>query len=118
MNQDIRNQLQQKLESEKQRLEQELKNFAVKDKTIKDNWKTKPLNTEWGMKEEVSDEAGDYENLLSVEESLEVKLRDVNNALEKIKKGSYGMCERCGKEIEEERLMAYPEAKTCVAHQE
>lgn len=115
MDSTIIDQLQKKLEEEKQRLENELKDFASKDKKTKDNWNANRPTKEWGTKEEVSDEAGEYENLLSLEESLEVKLRDVNAALEKIKKGTYGVCERCGKAIEEERLMAYPEAKTCLA---
>src|SRR5438132_961757 len=106
MNHSTLNQLQKRLETEKQRLEGELKDFAVKDKKMKDNWDAQKPTKEWGTKEEVTDEAGEYENLLSLEESLEVKLRDVNNALEKIKKGIYGKCERCDKEIEEERLMA------------
>ena len=28
--------------------------------------------------------------------------------------GTYGVCESCGKEITEERLLACPEAKTCL----
>jgi DnaK suppressor protein len=51
---------------------------------------------------------------------LELKLRDVDIALEKIQKdlpaeaGNYGKCEKCGKEIEEERLKAVPEARLCI----
>lgn len=44
--------------------------------------------------------------------------RQVRRALAKIKIGSYGICEVCGKEIGKERLMAYPEATTCVEHAE
>jgi RNA polymerase-binding transcription factor DksA len=40
-------------------------------------------------------------------------LRDINLALEKIKKGNYGICEKCGKEIEIDRLEAIPEARFC-----
>jgi RNA polymerase-binding transcription factor DksA len=35
-------------------------------------------------------------------------------ALEKIENGAYGVCENCGKEITEERLLVCPEAKTCL----
>jgi len=31
-----------------------------------------------------------------------------------IEKGEYGICEKCGKKIDEERLLACPEAKTCL----
>jgi DnaK suppressor protein len=39
---------------------------------------------------------------------------DVQAALEKIKNGTYGICESCGGEISEARLEAYPTAKLCV----
>lgn len=51
---------------------------------------------------------------LSLEYSFELKLKDINMALEKIEKGTYGICEKCGKKIDEERLVACPEAKTCL----
>jgi len=40
-------------------------------------------------------------------------LRNINLALEKIKKGNYGICEKCGGEIEIERLEVIPEAQFC-----
>jgi len=55
--------------------------------------------------------------MVSVEHSLELKLRDVDIALEKIESGKgYGLCEKCGKEIKEERLRAVPEARLCMQH--
>jgi YteA family regulatory protein len=38
----------------------------------------------------------------------------IDNALERIEHGTYGQCERCGKEIPEERLDFVPYATTCV----
>jgi DnaK suppressor protein len=35
-------------------------------------------------------------------------------ALEKIKDGTYGVCEECGKEIEAERLDAMPVTSLCI----
>ena len=64
--------------------------------------------------EEKAGEVEEYDNLLSLEHSLEIKLKDVSLALEKVVKGKYGKCEECGKEIEEKRLLAYPEAKLCM----
>jgi len=49
-----------------------------------------------------------------LEHSLELKLKDVKSALEKMENGKYGTCENCGKKITEERLFACPEAKTCM----
>jgi len=106
--------LKEKLEAEKSSLEKELKSFAKKDDSPKGDWETKYPNREDGDKEEEADEVQEYNNLLPVEYSLETKLRDVNLALEKIKKGTYGKCENCNREIEEERLKAAPEARLCL----
>ncbi len=106
--------LKEKLEAEKASLQKELEIFATEDKNSKDNWDARYPNRENGNMEEEADEAQEYDNLVSLEHSLEIKLRDVNLALEKIKNGAYGKCEKCGKEIDEKRLRACPEAKTCL----
>jgi DnaK suppressor protein len=51
---------------------------------------------------------------LPIEYSLELKLKDVNLALEKMKKGTYGICEKCQKRIKEERLKIYPVVQYCL----
>jgi len=40
-------------------------------------------------------------------------LREIDYALEKIKAGTYGICEGCGTEIPEERLCAIPWTRYC-----
>lgn len=40
----------------------------------------------------------------------------VNNALLRIENGSYGICAKCGEEIESGRLDAIPYAWLCVKH--
>ncbi len=103
-----------KLEIQKNSLTTELKSFAKKDDVPKGDWETKYPNRENGNMEEEADEVQEYGNMLPVEYSLELKLRNVNLALEKIGKGQYGKCEKCGKEIEEKRLQAVPEARFCM----
>lgn len=39
----------------------------------------------------------------------------IKNALLKIKKGTYGKCEKCGKQIEIGRLLAMPTAQYCLS---
>ena len=107
-------QLQEALEKEKLSLEKQLESFAIEDKNIKGNWDTKRTNAQDTDMEEKADEVEEYDNLLSLEHSLELKLKDVNLALEKIGKDGYGVCEKCTKEIEPERLMACPEARLCI----
>lgn len=42
------------------------------------------------------------------------ELRDIESALERIRVGSYGVCDACGGDIERERLEAYPTARRCI----
>jgi RNA polymerase-binding protein DksA len=52
--------------------------------------------------------------VLAVIERLRENLQDVDIALAKIEKGTYGVCERCGEPINPERLEAIPYARLCV----
>lgn len=114
MDKKIIEELKKKLEEQKASIQKELESFATEDPNLKHNWETKYPNREDGDKEEEADEVQQYENMLSLEHSLESKLKDVSIALEKIENGTYGICEKCGKEIEKERLEAAPEAKFCI----
>ncbi|MGZ8631245.1 MAG: TraR/DksA family transcriptional regulator [Actinomycetota bacterium] len=51
---------------------------------------------------------------ISVVRALRSNLRDVDRALAKIDAGTYGTCERCGREIGAERLDALPWALLCI----
>ncbi len=46
---------------------------------------------------------------------LQERLVDVKDALIKIEEGRYGICEKSGDPIEEDRLTANPAARTCKA---
>ena len=115
MEKELVEKLKQDLEKEKSVLEKELKSFAKEDKNIEGNWDAKYPSKERGDLGEEADESQEYENLLSLEQNLELKLKDVNSALEKIANNKYGACEKCGKDIEEERLLAYPQGKLCIS---
>lgn len=52
--------------------------------------------------------------VLSIAEGLLDMLRDVDAALRRMDKGTYGRCESCGAEIPSERLDARPVAALCV----
>jgi DnaK suppressor protein len=60
---------------------------------------------------EAISEKGVNEYLLSGNKQTLQRLR---NAMERIEKGSYGVCVRCGKEIPVGRLQQVPEALVCV----
>ncbi len=117
MDKKLLKELQDKLEKEKESIETELEKFAKKDEKMKGDWDTTYPRNEGGVgsqqMEDAADEVEEYSTLLPIEHNLELHLLDIENALERIKKGKYGKCEKCGKEIKEDRLKAYPEAKTC-----
>ena len=52
-----------------------------------------------------------------LEEGAQQTLAQIDRAIGKLDDGSYGMCERCGKEIPEERLRARPWALLCIDDQ-
>lgn len=115
MNKKLLEELKEKLEKEKNSLQKELESFATEDNEPKGDWDTRYPNRENGSMEEEADEMQEYDNLLSLEHSLELKLQDVNLALEKIRNGgNYGVCEKCAKKIDENRLQACPEARLCM----
>ncbi len=46
------------------------------------------------------------------------QIKEIEEALERIKHGEYGTCEECGEPIPEQRLRLFPAAKLCVKCQE
>ncbi len=62
----------------------------------------------------------DYTEIVLGElEDIEIEiLREIDKALDRMKEGSYGYCEVCGKPIEEERLKAVPWTTLCIEHAE
>jgi len=124
LEQKIQEELKLVLEKERDLLIKELETIATPDPHVKDDWDIKHF--EWGenqitSKEEL--ESGESVNEIdedmknkALSDSLELRLRDVNDALEKMKNGTYGICEFCKKEIPIERLKANPAAKTDIEH--
>jgi DnaK suppressor protein len=53
-------------------------------------------------------------NQVGTARELDAMLRDVDRALRKLEDGTYGICDRCGKLIPEERLEARPWSVLCV----
>jgi len=105
---------------ERAKLEVELSDLGIMD----------PETGDWGayQKEageaDVSDknDAADFDEDFALRANtlgqLEKRYIDVKNSLSKIERadGSFGKCELSGKDIEEDRLMANPAARTCKEH--
>jgi RNA polymerase-binding protein DksA len=56
----------------------------------------------------------DREMDYTLEDNSEAVLAAIDKALAKIENGSYGVCERCGKQIDPARLEALPYAELCI----
>lgn len=64
--------------------------------------------------DENAQEIDEYTKNLATEKVLESTLRDIENALNRIEKGNYGICKYCKKPIGKKRLLARPVASACV----
>ncbi len=106
--------IEQKLKVKKENLEKQLASFANKDEKLKGDWDTRFPEIAGGQLEEAASEVEEYSTNLPIEHSLESRLKEVNSALERIKGKKYGICEKCGKKIPEERLKISPESKLCI----
>lgn len=108
----IQEELKNKLLAEKERLISDLKRFA-KPTDNPENFETQ-VNELGTDREDNASETEEFFDNLALEDNLEKQLRDVDDALENIEKGTYGRCENCQGEISLERLKAYPAAKKCL----
>jgi DnaK suppressor protein len=52
--------------------------------------------------------------LMSISDNDLNLLKDIDNSLDKIKNGTYGICEECEEKISEKRLEANPVARYCI----
>ena len=106
------------LDEEKNRLEIELATVAHRNPDAREDWtvKSPDLNLMSSDKNEMADEEEELINAAGLEYNLESRLRDINEALEKIKQGKYGVCSVGSEPIDEARMRANPAALTCVEH--
>ena len=107
-------QFKKQLLKEKEQLERDMGESAVKND---DHWETKRTHFDEAGRfgeEERADEVEEYESEASIDRQLETRLEDINATLQKIDADAYGICEQCGKEIDEGRLTANPAARTHV----
>lgn len=104
--------LKAKLLAEKERLEDALSKFAKKT-DVPGEYKTQMEEIGTDIDENATEVEGYVDNL-AVEQDLEHELQEVLVALDRMEKGSYGICEKTGQEINIERLRAYPAARTAV----
>ena len=104
----------QRLTEQKQKLELQLGSFAEKSKEVEGDWSAKMPDLDPGKSlEEEADEVEEFGTRFALGKTLEAELKKVISALDKINKGKYGICEKCGRSISQGRLKVYPQADDC-----
>jgi len=68
----------------------------------------------FGKREETASEGLQLESRLAAVRHIREQLADVERALEKLARGTYGLCDSCGKSIPLARLEAIPQANLCL----
>lgn len=104
---------------ERAKLEAELSDLGIMDPETGDWGAYQPVGeADVSDKNDAADFDEDFGNRANLLGEIEKRYLDVKNALAKIDKsdGSFGKCELSGKDIEEDRLMANPAARTCKEH--
>jgi len=69
----------------------------------------------YGKKEEGATEAFELEKRLALERRVSGLLSEVEHALQKLEKGTYGLCDVCGQSVEMARLEVLPQANLCLS---
>jgi RNA polymerase-binding transcription factor DksA len=113
-NQAFLDEVKEKLDSEKLRLETELSKFTTKNPHVAGDYDA--TFPEYGDEEDDNArEVAQYTANKPLELTLEKSLRDVIKTLERLKKGTYGICKYCDEPIGEKRLLARMTSGACVS---
>jgi DnaK suppressor protein len=100
----------EQLDVEHKRLTDELAQLETNKSTAEERREGSPF----GKREEEATETLELEKRLALENRIRQEMAAVEHALEKIEKGTYGLCDNCGKKIDPNRLEALPQASLCL----
>jgi DnaK suppressor protein len=105
------NKIRARLESERKRLLNELDGLQANVQPAEVRREGSPF----GKREEEATESFELEKRLALEKQTRINLAEIELALEKFKKGTYGLCDICGQPIPADRLEAVPYANLCLS---
>ena len=107
-----------KLEAEKKLLAEELEKVGRRNPDNLSDWEATPTDRDSSQADEntLADSVEAYEENLAIVNTLEKRYQEIRDALAKIEKGTYGLCEVCSEPIDEKRLEANPSARFCRQH--
>ena len=110
--------MKERLLKEQALVESELGTVGRKSTNGTGDWEATPKDQDPTATEsdELADKIEDFEENTAILRELEIRLGDINAAIEKVNAGTFGICEIGGETIEQERLEANPAARTCKAH--
>jgi len=94
------------LEKEVKKLQKQIEDLKKNDPFADPEHATDNAAVDTDVREQVG-----HDTIEAEIKALQRKLSDINLALQKMKKGKYGMCERCGLAIPVARLKLLPEAR-------
>jgi RNA polymerase-binding transcription factor DksA len=106
-----------RLEAERNRLETLREENADLDPSLHPEENDISESTQAQHQADIGTETATKEADLSMLESIDAELSDIEHALRRIDAGTYGTCEACGKVIADERLEALPAARFCLDDQ-
>jgi DnaK suppressor protein len=72
-----------------------------------------PGNDTTDSGDEESTEAENFADQLAIAQTQREEVQEIDTALEHIRNGTYGICEKCGREISKEVLNVAPESALC-----
>ncbi len=104
--------------AERTRLEAELEEIESRTAHASDAERATELSSYDDHPADLASETFEREKDLAIAESVESLLNQVNTALEKVDRGTYGTCDACGRPIKKARLQALPFATLCLECQD
>ena len=105
------NKIRARLESERKRLLNELDGLQANVQPAEVRREGSPF----GKREEEATESFELEKRLALEKQTRANIAEIELALDKFKKGTYGLCDICGQPIPADRLEAVPYANLCLS---
>ncbi len=96
------------LEKELVRLKRHKKQLKKEDPFFDEN-----RASENSLEEDLDEQIGHFDNEVKVK-FLSKRIAQFRTALTRMKIGKYGICEKCGKIIDTDRLAVKPEATNCI----
>lgn len=112
-------QARERLDEERTRLQRVV--ASISEDEVSDETETASfgeLSSNQQHQADLGTETFEREKDISVLERVEQELADVDHALRRLDEGTYGICEVCGRQIDDARLDAVPAARLCLAHEE